>query len=43
MTAQQIEMLCLDNLLSSNHPYRCFKELLPIETLSQVLEVVKKN
>ena len=25
MKAQQIEIVCLDDLVPENHPYRCFK------------------
>ena len=43
MTTQQIEMVCLDDLVPENHPYRCFKQLLPMEVLSPMLDSVNKN
>ena len=43
MKTQQIEMVCLDNLVAEDHPYRCFKQLLPMEVLSPVLGSVNKH
>ena len=43
MKTQQIEMVCLDDLVPANHPYRCFKQLLPMEVLSPLLTPVNKK
>ena len=39
----QVEMVSLEDLVPSNHPYRCFKQLLPMAMLSPILEPVNKK
>jgi transposase, IS5 family len=39
----QIEIVSLDDLVLANHPYRCFKQLLPMPVLSPMLDAVNKR
>ena len=39
----QVEMVCLEQLVPHSHPYRCFKQLLPMDVLSPLLAPVNKK
>jgi len=40
---QQVEMVCLEDLVADSHPYRCFKQLLSAEILFPLLAPVNKR
>ena len=39
----QVTLVCLDDLVPQHHPYRCFKQLLPMEELLPILAPVNKK